>query len=107
MGQASTDLAGLAAVDCGVGRWRQEEGNIPYVLDNNVGAFCKDPVKIAEIISDWFGPNRAELTAMAKVRSACQTARASQHRILNSKYTFNTRYSGNPSKNIRGICISS
>ena len=31
----------------------QEEGNIPYVLENKVGAFCKDPVGIAGIIADW------------------------------------------------------
>jgi len=43
----------------------QEEGNIPFVLENQVGAFEKDPVKIAAIIGDWFGPNKKELAAMA------------------------------------------
>jgi hypothetical protein len=44
----------------------QEEGNIPYVLDNQVGAFETRPPAIAEILKGWFAPTgRAELEAMA------------------------------------------
>eukprot|EP01023_Acetabularia_acetabulum_P001850 TRINITY_DN10731_c0_g2_i3.p1 TRINITY_DN10731_c0_g2~~TRINITY_DN10731_c0_g2_i3.p1 ORF type:complete len:448 (-),score=81.67 TRINITY_DN10731_c0_g2_i3:2713-4008(-) len=32
----------------------QEEGNIPYVVDNGVGAFEKNPQKIAQKLLDWF-----------------------------------------------------
>jgi len=31
----------------------QEEGNIPFVVDNRVGAFEKDPAKIADIVAGW------------------------------------------------------
>lgn len=31
----------------------QEEGNIPYVIDNGVGDFETKPAKIAEIMKTW------------------------------------------------------
>lgn len=44
----------------------QEEGNIPYVLDNGVGAFETDPVKIAGIMSAWLSEeNKEEFRHMA------------------------------------------
>lgn len=49
-------------------RWcvLQEEGNIPYVVDNGVGAFETDPVKIADIMGDWLAPeNKEEFRHMA------------------------------------------
>lgn len=45
----------------------QEEGNIPYVVDNGVGAFNTDPEQIAKIISRWFSKEgEGELEAMAQ-----------------------------------------
>jgi 1,2-diacylglycerol 3-beta-galactosyltransferase len=44
----------------------QEEGNVPYVVDNGAGLYCEDPQGIAEIISRWFGPERAMLGSMAQ-----------------------------------------
>jgi 1,2-diacylglycerol 3-beta-galactosyltransferase len=44
----------------------QEEGNVPYVVDHGVGVHCEDPQEIAEIISRWFGPERATLESMAQ-----------------------------------------
>lgn len=45
----------------------QEEGNIPYVVENGVGAFNTDPEQISKIISRWFSPEGApELEAMAQ-----------------------------------------
>ncbi len=44
----------------------QEEGNIPYVVDNGVGAFETDPAKIAAIMADWLGPLRAKFDEMAR-----------------------------------------
>jgi 1,2-diacylglycerol 3-beta-galactosyltransferase len=38
----------------------QEEGNIPYVVDNGVGAFETDPAKIADIMADWLAPENKE-----------------------------------------------
>lgn len=32
----------------------QEEGNIPYVVDNGAGAFERDPSRIADIVREWF-----------------------------------------------------
>lgn len=48
----------------------QEEGNIPYVLDNEVGAFETRPDRIADILSRWLLEGgqeaRAAFEAMAK-----------------------------------------
>lgn len=45
----------------------QEEGNIPYVVDNRVGAHQTNPVKAAGIIKEWFEPSNArDLQAMSK-----------------------------------------
>lgn len=45
----------------------QEEGNIPYVLQNGVGEYSENPDKIAEIISEWFGPQKDKLREMSKL----------------------------------------
>jgi 1,2-diacylglycerol 3-beta-galactosyltransferase len=48
----------------------QEEGNLPYVVDNGVGEYNTDPAAIAGIVARWFGPQRDALAAMsAKARS--------------------------------------
>jgi 1,2-diacylglycerol 3-beta-galactosyltransferase len=44
----------------------QEEGNIPYVVDNGVGTFETDPAKIADIMAAWLAPsNKAAFRHMA------------------------------------------
>ena len=43
----------------------QEEGNVPYVVNNQVGVHCEEPVEIAEIIQRWFGPEQATLQRLA------------------------------------------
>ena len=43
----------------------QEEGNIPYVVDNEVGEYNTDPAAIATIVARWFGPEHQKLTAMS------------------------------------------
>lgn len=48
----------------------QEEGNVPFVVDNGVGEYSTDPAAIAAIIARWFGPQRATLAEMsAKARA--------------------------------------
>ncbi|GIL64514.1 hypothetical protein Vafri_18412 [Volvox africanus] len=48
----------------------QEEGNIPYVIDNRVGTFETRPDRIASIIASWLieggEEQRAEFTAMGR-----------------------------------------
>jgi 1,2-diacylglycerol 3-beta-galactosyltransferase len=44
----------------------QETGNVPYVLKHGVGAYVEDPWQIAEVISGWFGPQRAILDGIAR-----------------------------------------
>lgn len=44
----------------------QEEGNIPYVTENKVGVFEKDPNKVAELVKKWFGEAKEEFKEMAK-----------------------------------------
>ncbi len=43
----------------------QEEGNIPYVVDNEVGEYNTDPAAIATIVARWFGPEHQKLTVMS------------------------------------------
>jgi len=42
----------------------QEEGNIPYVLDNAVGVYNKTPQAIAQTVRRWFGPESEEFLQM-------------------------------------------
>jgi 1,2-diacylglycerol 3-beta-galactosyltransferase len=44
----------------------QEEGNVPYVVDHEVGLYSEDPFEIAALVSRWFGPERQELADMAQ-----------------------------------------
>lgn len=44
----------------------QEEGNVPYVVENGVGVYDESPATIATTIACWFGPERANLHAMAE-----------------------------------------
>lgn len=43
----------------------QEEGNIPYVLENEVGLYGKSPEEIATIVQRWFTDERAQLAQMS------------------------------------------
>jgi 1,2-diacylglycerol 3-beta-galactosyltransferase len=43
----------------------QEEGNVPYVVDNQVGALLEEPEAIARQVQAWFGPDQAEMAQMA------------------------------------------
>ena len=47
----------------------QEEGNIPYVLENEVGAFEKRPPFIAEKLRGWLEPSRRNLLEGMAARS--------------------------------------
>ncbi len=44
----------------------QEEGNIPYVVDNDAGYYQQDPHEIAAIIVRWFRSDQAEMQRMAE-----------------------------------------
>ena len=43
----------------------QEEGNIPFVLENKVGTYSEDPVVIANTVSEWFDTNNGTLEEMS------------------------------------------
>jgi 1,2-diacylglycerol 3-beta-galactosyltransferase len=44
----------------------QEEGNIPYVIENGVGAYSEEPQTIAHIVAGWLDPqNTKELRDMS------------------------------------------
>ena len=43
----------------------QEEGNIPYVTENNVGVFETKPASVASIINSWLEENGRELKALS------------------------------------------
>jgi len=56
---------------------QQEEGNIPYVVDNGVGAFETNPARIAQILCNWLDPaNAAEFAAMGRRSKALGRPRA-------------------------------
>jgi len=44
----------------------QEEGNVPYVVENEVGVFAGEPAAIASQVWRWFGPERADLVRMSE-----------------------------------------
>ena len=44
----------------------QEEGNVPFVMENGVGAYIEEPAEIAATVARWFGPQRSDLVAMSK-----------------------------------------
>ena len=45
----------------------QEADNVPYVLDNGVGIFMKEPEVVALTVAHWFSPEGSqELRDMAK-----------------------------------------
>lgn len=43
----------------------QEEGNVPFVVQNEVGVYRDDPRSIAQYVAYWFGAGRAEMARMA------------------------------------------
>ncbi len=42
----------------------QETGNVPYVVDNRVGAYAEEPAEIARIVARWLQPDNPELAQM-------------------------------------------
>jgi 1,2-diacylglycerol 3-beta-galactosyltransferase len=57
----------------------QEEGNVPYVVDNGAGAFSTDPEEIARIVARWFGPDRDQLIKMSAQAKGMGNPQATQH----------------------------
>lgn len=43
----------------------QEEGNVPFVVDNGVGVYEKSPAAIAAIVARWFEPEQEHLREMS------------------------------------------
>ncbi len=44
----------------------QEEGNVPFVVDNKLGRFERKPERIARILEGWFGDSREEFLQIAE-----------------------------------------
>jgi 1,2-diacylglycerol 3-beta-galactosyltransferase len=44
----------------------QEEGNVPFVIENGVGAYSEDPTEIGRTITRWLGSEHAVMTEMAR-----------------------------------------
>lgn len=65
----------------------QEEGNIPYVIDNGVGTFEKQPAKIADIVVDWFGEGAEAFKEMAVKAKALGRPEVSVQTIQQSLQT--------------------
>ncbi|GAB4557099.1 MAG: glycosyltransferase [Anaerolineae bacterium] len=42
----------------------QETGNVPYVVDQGVGAYAEQPAEIARIVTEWLRPGNPELIQM-------------------------------------------
>ena len=43
----------------------QEVGNVPFVVNNGVGAYEEEPSKIAQIVASWLGPKADEFREMS------------------------------------------
>lgn len=43
----------------------QEAGNVPYVVNQGLGAYSEDPIAIARIVANWFGEEKAERLSIA------------------------------------------
>eukprot|EP00741_Cyanophora_paradoxa_P007563 tig00001155_g7315.t1 len=55
----------------------QEEGNVPYVVDNRLGGYSEDPEKIAQMVAGWLSDEgSAELHAMSRQCLALAKPRA-------------------------------
>ena len=58
-------LAGSAAlIWCGM--HMQEEGNVPFVVDNKVGLFERKPAAIAAVLQHWLTNDEAEYSSFAR-----------------------------------------
>lgn len=44
----------------------QENGNIPYVLNNGIGTYAEEPRRIAAILSEWLQPGSSALAEMSR-----------------------------------------
>ena len=44
----------------------QEEGNVPFVVDNKVGLFERKPAAIAAILQRWLTTDKAEFNQLAE-----------------------------------------
>ncbi|KAK8950046.1 hypothetical protein KSP40_PGU019421 [Platanthera guangdongensis] len=44
----------------------QEVGNVPYVVGNGAGVFCKSSKETAKLVARWFGPDSAGLKEMSQ-----------------------------------------
>ncbi|KAE9453310.1 hypothetical protein C3L33_14788, partial [Rhododendron williamsianum] len=44
----------------------QEEGNVPYVVDNGVGVFIPCPKETAKLVAEWFSTRAEELKKMSQ-----------------------------------------
>ncbi len=51
----------------------QERGNVDYVVENHVGAYCPSPDQIVRTLREWFAP-KSDLLAQYSAR-ACEIAR--------------------------------
>jgi len=81
----------------------QEEGNIPYVVENRVGAFETSPPKIARIMAQWLAKeNAGEFAAMAE-RSRALGRPEAVYRIVSDlrDLVHNPDYTYGPAKQAR------
>jgi 1,2-diacylglycerol 3-beta-galactosyltransferase len=44
----------------------QEEGNVPYIVDNGAGVYCREPDAIARLVRRWFTDERPLLSQMSE-----------------------------------------
>ncbi|XP_051131010.1 monogalactosyldiacylglycerol synthase 2, chloroplastic-like [Andrographis paniculata] len=44
----------------------QEQGNVPYVVDNGAGVFTRSPNETARIVTEWFSTKQDELMRMSE-----------------------------------------
>lgn len=59
----------------------QEAGNVPFVVENNMGTYSEDAEEIANWVVGWFGPNTVQLKRMATQAKCHGRPEATSHII--------------------------
>ena len=52
----------------------QEEGNVPYVVDNGFGCYRGSPEGIADTVEEWFASTRAKGSMLERMRDSALVA---------------------------------
>ena len=75
-GPGTTVEASICGLPCILSSFlpRQEEGNVPYVVDNGFGCYRSSPEGIADTIEEWFASTRAKGSMLERMSDSALAA---------------------------------